>query len=126
MKTCAAAVAEYFAAIRAMDADRWVAGFAPDAVNHDPVGAPPLENNAARLAFLTGIAAGFESLGLFEDNVFINGSSAAVKWTGRGVAKNGKPVTFEGVDVIDCDAEGRIVLVKAYWDPGPVMAIVQS
>jgi len=42
------------------------------------------------------------------------------------VGQNGKSVTFAGVDVIDCDAEGKIVLVRAFWDPGPVMAVLQS
>src|SRR5258705_5209501 len=34
-------VAEYFAALRAMDADACANTFAEDAVSHDPVGAPP-------------------------------------------------------------------------------------
>jgi steroid delta-isomerase len=124
--TCAETVAEYFAAIRAMDADRWVAAFAPDAVSHDPVGAPPHEGHAALHAFLSGIGSMFTSLSLTENNVFINGNSAAVKWTGKGVGKNGAHVTFEGVDVIDCNADGKIVLVRAFWDPAPVLAAIQA
>ena len=31
---------EYFAAIRAMDVERWVDTFDTNAVSHDPVGAP--------------------------------------------------------------------------------------
>jgi hypothetical protein len=34
--TCRQAVAEYFSALRAMDVDRWVDTFAPDAESHDP------------------------------------------------------------------------------------------
>ena len=124
--TCAEAVAEYFAAIRAMDTDRYVNTFAPDGVTHDPVGTSPHAGHDALRAFFTGIAGAFASLDLTEDNVFANGNSAAVKWTGKGVGKNGKPVAFEGVDVIDCDDSGKIVLVRAFWNPGPVMAILQS
>jgi len=27
--------------------------------------------------------------------------------------------------VIDCDEAGKIVLVRAFWDPAPVMAALQ-
>ena len=125
-KTCEQTVAEYFAAIRAMDADRFVNVFAANGVSHDPVGAPPHVGHDALRAFFSGIVAGCETLSLTEDNVFAAGNSAAVPWTGKGVGKNGKPVSFHGVDVIDCDAEGEIVLVRAFWDPGPVMAVLMS
>lgn len=123
---CQATVAEYFAAIRALDADRWVNTFAADGVSHDPVGAPPMQGHAALRAFFDGLVRAFESLTLTEQNVFLNGSSAAVKWNGIAVARNGKSIDFEGVDVIDCNPEGKIVLVRAFWDPAPLMAIVQS
>ncbi len=119
------AVAEYFAAIRAMDVERCVAVFAPDAEQQDPVGTPPNIGHAAIRAFFTRIFSGFQLVGLTEDGVFVNGHSAAVKWNGKGVAHNGKSVAFEGVDVLDCDAAGKIVLVRAFWDPAPVMAALQ-
>ena len=125
-KTCAQAVAEYFAAIRAMDAERWVATFAEDGQSEDPVGAPPMVGHEALRQFMTGITGAFESVGLTEDSVFVAGNSAAVKWTGRGRGKNGADVVFEGIDVIDCDADGKIVKVRAFWDPGPVMAALQA
>jgi steroid Delta-isomerase len=124
--TCKQAVAEYFAAIRAMDVERWVNTFAPNAVSNDPVGTPPLRGHQALRQFLTQVNSGFETLDLTEDNIFINGNSAAVKWTGTGKGRNGKSVTFEGVDVIECNEEGKIVSVNAYWDPGPVMSVIQS
>jgi steroid delta-isomerase len=124
--SCGQAVAEYFAAIRAMDVERWVNTFEANAVSHDPVGTPPMRGHEALRQFLTQINSGFDSLGLTEDNVFINGNSAAVKWTGKGLGRNGKSVTFEGVDVIECNDAGKIVTVHAYWDPGPVMATIQT
>jgi steroid Delta-isomerase len=122
----AAAVAEYFAATRAMDADRWVATFAPTATSNDPVGAPPLHGHAALHAFISGIFSLFHTTGLTENSVFITGDTAAVKWTGSGNAKNGKSVSFEGIDIITVDAAGKISLVNAYWDPVPVMTAIQS
>jgi steroid delta-isomerase len=85
-----------------------------------------MHGHEALRQFLTQVNSGFDSLALTEDNVFINGNSAAVKWTGKGIGRNGKSVTFEGVDVIECNEAGKIVTVHAYWDPAPVMATVQS
>ena len=124
--SCKQTVAEYFAAIRAMDVDRWVSTFDANAVSHDPVGTPPLHGHEALRQFLTQVNSGFETIGLTEDSVFVNGNSAAAKWTGKGKGRNGKSVTFEGIDVIECNDEGKIVSVHAYWDPGPVMAVIQS
>lgn len=119
-------VAEYFAAIRAMDASAWISTFAEDAVNYDPVGAPPNKGHAALRGFFEGIAGAFETVGLFEDHVFINGNEAAVKWTGRGTGKNGRAVTFEGIDIFEINDEGKIQTVRAYWNPAAMMAELQS
>jgi steroid delta-isomerase len=120
------AVADYFAAIRAMDIDSWLSTFAEDAVSHDPVGAPPLSGHAALRQFFEGIAGAFERVGLFEDQVFINGNEAAVKWTGRGTGKNGREVTFEGIDVFQINDEGKIQTIRGYWNPAAMMAELQS
>lgn len=118
-------VAEYFAAIRAMDVERCVAVFAANAEQHDPVGAPPNIGHNAIRAFFLQIFSGFPSVSLTEESVHANGQSAAVKWTGKGTAHTGKHVHFEGIDVIDCDEEGKIVRVRAFWNAEPVMAALQ-
>lgn len=115
-------VADYFKAIREMDVDAWLATFAEDAVSHDPVGAPPSEGHAGLRAFFEGITGAFETVGLFEDSVFVAGESAAVKWTGRGTGKNGRDVVFEGIDVFEINADNRIQTVRAYWDPSALMS----
>ena len=119
-------VADYFAAIRAMDADAWAATFAEDGITHDPVGTPPHQGHAAIRQFLLGIASAFEQIGLTEDQVFIAGNEAAVKWTGRGVGRNGRQVTFEGIDVITVNEAGKIQTVRAYWNPAEMMAQLQG
>jgi steroid delta-isomerase len=124
--TNAQAVAEYFASIRAMDVERFVNVFAPNATSHDPVGAPPHHGPEALRSFLSGVFSLVDSIGLTEQSVFLAGNSAAVKWIGTGVGKNGKSVSFEGIDVLEFDAEGKIILVHAYWDPTPVLAILES
>jgi len=120
------AVADYFAATRAMDAAAWVATFAEDAVSYDPANSPPHQGRAALREFFEGIAAAFEQVGLTEDHVFVVGHQAAVKWTGRGVGKNGRAVTFEGIDIIEVNAEGKIQAVRAYWNPAALVAELQG
>ena len=120
------AVADYFAATRAMDANAWVSTFAEDAISHDPVGAPPMAGHAALRQFFEGIVGAFETVGLFEDQVFTSGNEAAVKWTGRGTGKNGREVTFEGIDVFEINDEGKIQTVRGYWNPAAMMAELQG
>ena len=115
------AVADYFAATRAMDADAWVATFADDAVSYDPA-APPARGHEALRQFFLGIAGAFSRVGLTEDNVFIVGREAAVKWTGRGVGKNGREVIFEGIDIFEINDAGKIQTIRAYWNPAALMA----
>jgi steroid Delta-isomerase len=109
-----------------MDADGFVNSFSPDGVSHDPVGTPPLHGHEQIGQFITGIMSGFETVGLTEDHVFVNGNSAAVKWTGRGRTRTGRDITFEGIDVLEFNDIGKITLLRAYWDPAPVMAALQG
>lgn len=120
------AVADYFAAIRAMDASAWVSTFAADGVSYDPVGAPPAEGHEGLRQFFVAITGAFEKVGLFEDYVFICGREAAVKWSGRGTGKNGREVTFEGIDVFEINDEGKIQNLWGYWNPAVMMAQLQS
>jgi steroid delta-isomerase len=115
-------IAAYFAATRAMDREAWVRTFAEDGETHDPVGAPPTKGHPALGKFFDGIIGLSEKVGLTEEHVFVCGNRAAVKWSGRGVGKNKKALAFEGIDVIEFDARGRIKRIDAYWDPARLMA----
>jgi len=88
------AVRAYFEAIRAMDQAAWVNTFAEDAVSYDPVGAPPTTGHQQLGEFFETITAPFKQVGLTEDQIFVVGNGAAVKWTGRGVSKQGRKVHF--------------------------------
>ena len=116
------AISAYFAAVRAMDVEAWVATFAENGVSYDPVGAPPYKGHEALRQFFQGINETFEKLVLTEDHVFVAGNGAAVKWTCHGVGKNGRHVTFEGIDVFEVNEEGKIQTVWAYWDPASMVA----
>ena len=125
-ETISRAIKAYFAALRAMDVEAWVATFAPDAKSYDPVDAPPTVGHDGLRQFYAAIAGAFEKVGLTEDHVFIAGNSAAVKWTGRGRGKNGRDVKFEGIDIFEFNEEGLIQTVRAYWNPAEVLMQLQS
>jgi steroid delta-isomerase len=116
------AVKAYFAALRAMDQQAWVNTFADDAISYDPVGAPPIVGHQKLGEFFQTITAAFKEVGLTEDNVFIAGNGAAVKWTGSGISKQGKKVHFEGIDVLDVNEAGKIQTLHAYWNPAEMVA----
>ena len=118
----AQAVKAYFAAIRAMDLQACVNTFAEDAVSHDPVGAPAIVGHQNLLEFFQQITAAFKEVGLTEDQVFVAGKGAAVKWTGRGISRSGKQVQFEGIDVFEVNEAGKIQTLHAYWNPAEMVA----
>lgn len=115
------AVRAYFAALRAMDEKAWVDTFAADAITYDPVGAPPTKGHEKLAEFFQTITAAFKEVGLTEDEVFIAGNGAAVKWTGRGISKQGREVKFEGIDVFDVNEAGKIQTLHAYWNPAEMV-----
>ena len=116
------AVKAYFAAIRAMDQQAWVDTFAADAVSYDPVGAPPTVGYQQLAKFFQQITSAFKEVGLKEDEVFIAGNGAAVRWTGRGISQSGSKVHFEGIDVFEVNEAGKIQTLHAYWNPAEMMA----
>jgi len=115
-------VKNYFAAIRAMDQKAWINTFAEDAVSHDPVGAPPIVGHEKLGEFFQAIMAPFKKVGLTENDVFVAGNGAAVKWTGRGVSQAGRDVHFEGIDIIEVNEAGKIQTLHAYWNPAEMTA----
>ena len=112
----------YFAAIRAMDEQAWIDTFAEDAVSHDPVGAPAIVGHKSLREFFQTITAAFKEVGLTEEEVFIAGNGAAVKWSGRGISQRGRKAHFEGIDVFEVNEAGKIQTLHAYWNPAEMMA----
>lgn len=116
------AVRAYFEATRAMDQQAWVDTFAEDAVTYDPVGALPTKGHQKLAEFFQTITAAFKEVGLTEDYVFVAGTGAAVKWTGRGISKQGRRVHFEGIDVFEVNEAGKIQTLHAFWNPAEMAA----
>lgn len=116
------AVKAYFEAIRAMDEHAWVNTFAEDAISYDPVGAPPTAGHQRLREFFQTITAPFKEVGLTENDVFVAGNGAAVRWTGSGVSKQGKKVRFEGIDVFEINEAGKIQTLHGFWNPAEMVA----
>jgi steroid Delta-isomerase len=117
-------VSRFYTALRANDVDAWVSLFAADATAWDPVGTPPHRGPDGLRDFLSGVLRRFETFGLTEEEVFCVPGGAAVRWTGSGRGRNGRDVTFRGIDVFAIDGEGRITSLDAYWDAAPVMEAI--
>ena len=58
-----AVVAQYFAAIRRMDPDAWVACFTEQATSFEPGASAPLQGHAALRQFLVGVLGAFQNSG---------------------------------------------------------------
>ena len=116
------AVKAYFAAIRAMNEQAWIDTFAKDAVSHDSVGAPAMVGHQSLREFFQTITSAFKEVALTEDEIFIAGNGAAVKWSGRGISKQGHKAHFEGIDVFEVNEAGKIQTLHAYWNPAEMMA----
>jgi len=115
------AVRAYFEATRAMDEQAWVNTFVEDAVSYDPVGALPTSGHQKLGEFFQTIMAPFKEVGLTEDQIFVAGTGAAVKWTGRGVSKQGRKVHFEGIDIFEVNESGKIQTLHAFWNPAEML-----
>ena len=112
----------YFDSMSAMDSDGWKEIFAQDALIYDPVGNPP-KNVAEDIDKIFSLISGFfEKLELSQDNVFIAGNSAAVKWTMNVLAKNKRNATTDGISIFEINDAGKIQKVSSYWDEAGMMA----
>ncbi len=115
-------VAAYYAAISRRDIDACAAMFAADAEMRDPVGMPGATDDAGRRQRYAGIDAAFATFNIAPDVAIPGGDEIAVKWTARGVTRNGaRDVSFEGISTFVFDGEGRIACMSAYWDTGAII-----
>ncbi len=115
-------IASYFAAINRKDAAAWVACFAPNSVAFDPADAPARQGLEAHRVFFESVAGLFVDLDFQPGAAFVCGDQAAVDFTARCLARNGRTAKVQGIDVFSFDADGRIVQMAGYWDPGPLFA----
>lgn len=119
-------VTSYFSSLQMLDAAGWAENFTEDAVIYDPVGNPPSKARENAQAFFGLLSMAFKKLELSQDNVFIAGNGAAVKWTMRGLGKSGKQGITEGISVFEIHESGKIQQVSSYWDDAAMMAQIKG
>lgn len=112
----------YFEAISAMDFEKAAACFADPCHHQDPIGSPVNASPAGVKQFFEGLGSLFASVRLFPREVQGQGSEWAIAFGGEGKGRNGAEVRFEGIDVYRLDEAGLIVELRAYWNPGPIVA----
>ena len=122
-QTIESVVAAYFSALREMDIDCLLELFDEDAVSWDPVGSPPMRVRDKSSNYFRALSTIFAKMALSEDEVFVAGSEAAVRWTGVAMLRsNTREVEFEGISVFAINEQGRIQSVRSYWDKAALMA----
>ncbi|MGQ4649389.1 nuclear transport factor 2 family protein [Lyngbya aestuarii] len=115
-------VAAYFASMTAMNPEGWLENFAEDAVIYDPVGKPPIKAHEDVQKFFGLLFKFYDNLQISQDQVFIAGEGAAVKWTMRVIAKNGKNAVAEGISTFEINDSGKIKKMSSYWHEGEMIA----
>ena len=116
------AARRYSAAFAARDRDGWLATFAEDATQEDPVGDGVRRGKAEIGAFWDMAMAAYSSLEIVPRDIFVNGREAAMEWTIRAATVDGV-ITFNGVDIFVFDESALIVSVRAFWERGRIRRV---
>jgi steroid Delta-isomerase len=113
----------YFEATQSNNTSIWASCFAPNATADDPVGSPPIQGTDAILERGKESMTKFETVGLYSEYVSVDNLRAAAKWTGRGVAKDGRSLKFEGINFFQFDKTGKIVNLIGFWNPADMVKV---
>lgn len=110
-----ATVTNYMAANNALDVERFVAMFAPDAtfynVTPEPVSGPEAVRQIAEQSLIP-----FQEMNATINQTFISDDGAAVYYTVQMTAKNGRQVVSDGIDVFEVNNEGKIQTLRLFFD----------
>jgi steroid delta-isomerase len=110
-----AVVDAYVEGYRRADRDAVLALFREDAVWHDPVGAPPHVGHEGIGAFWDQAHGMAERIELVPSEVTVCGDEAAMVFEIHATV-GGATMVIDAVEVFTIGSDGRIALLKAYWD----------
>ncbi len=114
-----ALIDRYAAAVTAGDVDAVADLFTDDAVQSDPVTAPPNVGREAIRAFFRAAADASTATRFEAVRVHTAGDRAAVDFRVTVTLASGI-MTIEGIEVFTVADDGRIRAVEAYWDDADV------
>ena len=106
---------DYIDAFNAADASRVVALFADNASVEDPVGTPLKEGKSEIETFYTYATSVGARLELMAPPRGSHGNSASISFRVHITAQDGRPAHIDVTDVMDFDATGKILRMRAYW-----------
>jgi steroid Delta-isomerase len=112
-----ARLVDYIEAFNAADAARVVALFADNASIEDPVGTPLKEGKSEIETFYTYATAVGARLELMAPPRGSRGNSASISFRVHITGRDGRPAYIDVTDVMDFDAAGKILRMRAYWGP---------
>lgn len=110
-----ARLVDYIEAFNAADAARIVALFADNASVEDPVGTPLKEGKSEIETFYTYATSVGARLELMAAPRGSHGNSASISFRVHITAQDGRPAYIDVTDVMDFDAAGKILRMRAYW-----------
>ncbi|MFN5857708.1 MAG: nuclear transport factor 2 family protein [Pseudanabaenaceae cyanobacterium] len=122
-------ITNYFDSFSGYKVDQYLAQLNENVTSYDPVGvAQPTSGIAAAREFFLGIGNAMSQLTINPDHMEITADlkEVIVKWSAVGTSAAGKPVKFDGFDLFEMDAAGKIQTIKAYWQPELLMAQLKS
>jgi steroid delta-isomerase len=109
-------IREIFHAIEVGDIDRATAGYAPDAVLHDPVGDPPYHGHEEIRAHSLANRGAVRVSEFRPDQVIVGGNRAAVDWHTLCHGPDGAEIAFRGISFLTFDQHGLMTLVETFFD----------
>ncbi|MGH2458098.1 MAG: nuclear transport factor 2 family protein [Chloroflexota bacterium] len=116
-------IEQYYRAINAKNIDAIVDVFEPDGTFQYPE-SPPIRGREEIRRAEERILAPIDEMTLTPDQMFIVGDRAAVKFTMRVKAKNGRSATMEGIDTFQINPDGKIQSVSVYYDASALAGLV--
>ena len=108
---------DFWAAVDAKDVDRMLSNMAEDAEFEDPIGSPVRKGHGELREFFDGMSEAFETVIVSRDKVYPCADQIGLVWTISGRMTNGRDVTFDGIDIIKFNEDGKIRALWGYWDP---------
>lgn len=117
---------KFFDRLNAGDMQGWLQTMAANVVTHEPVGTPPNVGHDGVMAWAArNQQMGFKAVVVTVDSIFPAKSETIIRWTTRFTLADGSEVSIDGVDQHRFDDQGKIVEVRGYFDPTPLMAAMK-
>lgn len=111
-------VRQYLDGLNALDIERAVGAFAPDAVIRYP-GLGTTDPSGFR-SYLGQVKSVLSAFHIEDKEAFVTENGTAARWTFEATTKGGQSARCEGIDSWVIGREGKIEHMDVYYDPSPL------